>query len=85
MRNVTEPEKNELRSKTFLRHRVIKSMLKQGKILKAGWSPIHEKFLGYSLIAEKAFQRTDPEILLKMEPRPNEKNEESRGFGNLEK
>lgn len=58
-------------SKHFLAKKVVPLMIKQGKITKAGYSFTKGKHLGYSLIPEKAFKRTDPEVLVKIQPRPN--------------
>lgn len=63
-------DKQVLRSKAFLQKRVIPSMLEKGKVSKAGWSPVAQKYMGYSLVPEKAFKRTDPEILVGLQPRP---------------
>jgi len=63
-------DQNLLKSKTFLRQRVLKSMKAQGKIQKAGYSPVAHKYLGYSLIPEKAFRRTDSQVLLNLQPKP---------------
>ena len=63
-------DKQLLRSKTFLQKRVIPSMLEKGKVAKAGWSPVAQKYMGYSLVPERAFRRTDPEVLVGLQPRP---------------
>lgn len=64
-------EKEIFPSKEFLRRTVIPAMMQQGKIVKAGYSQAQGKYLGYNLVPEKAFKRTDPEVLVRIEPRPN--------------
>ena len=57
-------------SKHHLKKKILKTMMNQGKIIKVGYSAIQKAHLGYGLVPEKAFNRTDPQVLLNIQPRP---------------
>ena len=62
---------NILESKNYLKKTVMANMRKQGKLVKAPYSPILKLHPGYELVPEKAFKRIDPQVLLTIKPRPN--------------
>lgn len=73
----------ELSSKNYLKKTILPTMYKQGKLKKIGYSPLKEEYVGLALIPEKAFLRTDPQILVSLKPRPKIRRLERAEFQEL--
>lgn len=63
-------EQFDIRSVTYLKQNIIAEMKRNGKIKPGGFSKIKNRFVGFVLDPEKAFQNVHPGILEVLEPRP---------------
>jgi len=62
-------ERDMLPSISYLKKKIIASMLDQGKLERAGYSRVKEKFFGYKLVPQKAFKNVHPEIVANLTPK----------------
>lgn len=60
-----------LQSHTYLRTKIIKNMILQGKLERQFFSSVKKRFLGYKLVPHKAFRNVDPAILAAITPPVN--------------
>lgn len=66
-----QPETDLIKSKNFLKERVLATMLAQGKIERTRASDILQfKNSGWKLVQHKAFEHADPSLLAEMKPLP---------------
>jgi len=64
-------EKKILKNFVFFKLRILERMVAQGKIVNAGYSQITNTYLGYKVIPKKAFKNVHPDILEKLDPKPD--------------
>ena len=57
-----------LRSLTYLKQKIIPTMVEQRKIEKTGFSQVRQKFFGYKLNPKYAFKHVHPEIVASLDP-----------------
>lgn len=75
------PQPDLIKSKSFLKERVLATMLAQGKIQRTRANDIQQyKNSGWKLVPHKAFERVDPSLLAKMEPLPQIKREDYKEY-----
>ena len=74
-------EPDLIKSKHFLKERVLATMLSQGKIERTRAADIQQyKNSGWKLVTHKAFHRVDPSLLAKMQPLPQIKREDYKEY-----
>lgn len=62
-------EKNLLPSLTYLKTKIVPSMVEMGKLEKTGFSKVKSRFFGYKLNPIKAFKNVHPDVMATIEPK----------------
>jgi len=62
-------ERDMLPSLNYLKKKIIAGMLDQGKLERAGYSRVKEKFFGYKIVPSVAFKNVHPDIVANLVPK----------------
>lgn len=63
-------EADILKSKTYLKRKILDEMERQHKVYRAGFSQLNRKFLGFRLNPDVAFRNVHPDIISALDPKP---------------